>query len=474
MHSNEDLEGTWRNHLPRLLELLYQADSPVMSQSHFIPYQRITGQHSSTLDNILIDRLNIHAQVLCHEIDPSCEHCQIRTFCQVWRDKRAAQKGNSIPFIDVFCGAGGLSHGLEKHGFVPDLAIDNDKHSAATFLFNRPFLTPKQMYTNDVNELVYSCQLPEVPLVVGGPPCQGFSNANKQGLANDPRNYLYKEFLAIVEKCRAVVCLLENVPGMLRYKQAIQMDFQRIGFEVRPFKLNTKEYGYPQNRERIFWFGLRTTNVFQFESAAATFQQILHPPVMSARLFTLADAIMDLPPLKAKTKKNVTNMENDDWGYTIAPERVFDSQYSIVINGDKLQHFLFNHRSKYNNYRDIEIYERLGPGETSDAESIQDIMPYRRRSSIFRDKFYKLRACEPAKTITAHMYYDCHMYIHPTQARGLTPREAARVQGFPDDYLFLGYPNEWYRQIGNAVSPLVANHLGYALAETVHRCGLIR
>ena len=130
---------------------------------------------------------------------------------------------------------------------------------------------------------------------------------------------------------------------------------------------------------------------------------------------------------------------------------------------------LLNHRSKYNNDRDIQIYQLLRPGEKSDAESIQEINPYKSRADIFRDKCDKLLADEPCKAITAHMYYDCNMYIHPYQARGLTPREAARVQGFPDDYLFLGSPNEWYRQIGNAVSPLMARVLASGLKQVLER-----
>ncbi len=153
--------------------------------------------------------------------------------------------------------------------------------------------------------------------------------------------------------------------------------------------------------------------------------------------------------------------------YTIDAQRVFDTPYARMINGGKKRSYLFNHRTKYNNPRDVEIYARLSPGERSDAESIRHLMPYGRRSEIFLDKFFKLEPEQPSKTITAHMYYDCHMYIHPFQARGLTPREAARIQGFPDDYFFLGLPNQWYRQIGNAVSPLVARHVGCALAKVL-------
>lgn len=168
--------------------------------------------------------------------------------------------------------------------------------------------------------------------------------------------------------------------------------------------------------------------------------------------------------------KNATYSESATWGYTFAGFRDAASPYARLINhGLPIEVPLLNHRSKYNNDRDIQIYQLLRPGEKSDAESIQEINPYKNRADIFRDKFDKLLADEPCKAITAHMYYDCNMYIHPYQARGLTPREAARVQGFPDDYLFLGSPNEWYRQIGNAVSPLMARVLASGLKLVLER-----
>ena len=115
------------------------------------------------------------------------------------------------------------------------------------------------------------------------------------------------------------------------------------------------------------------------------------------------------------------------------------------------------------NDRDINIYKSLKPGENSTSESIKKLNPYQNRNHIFKDKFFKLQPDKPSKTITAHMYYDTHMYIHPNQARGLTPREAARIQGFKDTFIFFGYPNEWYRQIGKSVSRNVASAVGHAL-----------
>ena len=122
-----------------------------------------------------------------------------------------------------------------------------------------------------------------------------------------------------------------------------------------------------------------------------------------------------------------------------------------------------NHKARYNNDRDIEIYGRMEPGDRSDDPKIADIMPYARRNGIFKDKYFKLENDKVCKTITAHMKFDCNMYIHPTQARGLTPREAARVQSYPDDYFFRGAYTKTYMQIGNSVPPL----LGRAIAQVI-------
>ena len=134
-----------------------------------------------------------------------------------------------------------------------------------------------------------------------------------------------------------------------------------------------------------------------------------------------------------------------------------------LINQGRVCPLTFNHKARYNNDRDIEIYSRLNPGDKSDDPKIADIMPYARRNGIFKDKYFKLEPDKVSKTITAHMKFDCNMYIHPTQARGLTPREAARVQSYPDDYFFRGAFTKTFMQIGNSVPPL----LGRAIAAVI-------
>ncbi|MBQ3518025.1 MAG: DNA cytosine methyltransferase [Clostridia bacterium] len=373
-------------------------------------------------------------------------------------------------FIDLFCGAGGLSVGFEHEGFRPIIAVDKDLSALLTYRFNRPWLSEENLIHDDIRELVKKDIFPHVPVIVGGPPCQGFSVANKQKKENDERNDLYKFYVHAVKQSQPKVFLMENVEGILKLYDKIKCDFENIGYIVcEPLILSPKDFGFPQSRKRAFILGINDKYKNIVDELYSVFKISVLSKITGTK-YTLWDAISDLPELEAKTMKNATNVESKRWGYTIAGMSVTSTPYSRLINeGIPDEHPLLNHRSKYNNERDIQIYRLLKPGEKSDAESIQDINPYKNRANIFRDKFDKLIADEPCKAITAHMYYDCNMYIHPYQARGLTPREAARVQGFPDDYFFLGSPNEWYRQIGNAVSPLIARILAHGLKNVLKR-----
>lgn len=371
-------------------------------------------------------------------------------------------------FIDLFCGAGGLSVGLEQVGFKPIIAVDKDLSALKTYRFNRPWMDENSLIHDDIRKIVGERIFPHVPLIVGGPPCQGFSVANKQRKEHDERNELYKFYVHAVEQSNPEIFLMENVEGILKLYEDIKDDFDKIDYLVcEPLLLSPKEFGFPQSRRRAFILGISKRHKKRAEELYGVFKSTIEQK-KTTKTFTLWDAIGDLPVLEAKTIKNATNMESQKWGYTIGGFKENKTKYSRLLNSGTTTPVL-NHRTKYNNDRDIQIFETLKPGEKSDAESIQDINPYKRRADIFRDKFDKLQADEPCKAITAHMYYDCNMYIHPSQARGLTPREAARVQGFPDDYYFLGTPNEWYRQIGNAVSPLMARLLGEALQEVLKR-----
>ena len=380
----------------------------------------------------------------------------------------------SYEFIDLFCSAGGLSVGLEQEGFIPTVAVDNDPSAISTYRFNRPWLSEENIINDDIRKVLNNYTFPHVPLIVGGPPCQGFSVVNKHKKANDERNELYKFYVRTVKQSLPDIFLIENVEGILKLYRSIENDFKKIGYiTCKPVVINTKDFGFPQSRKRAFILGVNK----KYKKISSELFDIFNEGIanhLNKYNFVLWDAIGDLPEIKAKTVKNATYIENKEWGFTFAEFQKNDTKYQQLINCNLPKEVpLLNHRSKYNNARDIQIYNLLKPGEKSDAESIKDINPYLNRADIFRDKFDKLVAAEPCKAITAHMYYDCNMYIHPTQARGLSPREAARVQGFPDDYMFLGSPNEWYRQIGNAVSPLMARVLGIALRQVLERIGIV-
>jgi DNA (cytosine-5)-methyltransferase 1 len=133
-----------------------------------------------------------------------------------------------------------------------------------------------------------------------------------------------------------------------------------------------------------------------------------------------------------------------------------DNEYLRLINGDREIPYLFNHKARFVNDINYDIYRLLNQGDDASDPKIADIMPYTNRLHCFKDKYYKLIADKPSRTITAHLRMDCHSHIHPFQIRALTPREAARCQSFPDDYLFLGAYLKTYMQIGNAVPCLMA------------------
>lgn len=446
----------------RILEQALRASVGSRAKAGYFPQEaervffRITKQrgHPRSMGEFL----SAIAIAECSEKKAACNRCPLQLFCLTGRPRR--QAGVGIPFIDLFAGAGGFSLGFEAEGFVPTIAIDQDASAIRTYRFNRPSENLVSLIAN-VEDVAGDYHLRDAaPLVIGGPPCQSFSNANRQRITSDPRDALIGVFLDAAKKARAGVFVIENVPGVKERAEVAAAFGRQDQYTILKWEINASELGVPQRRKRIFIFGVRTRTPKQRIEVEKLFRQLTVTRDARAQI-VLGDAIRDLPPVRIPSKRNSTTDDSPSVGFTVARTRHNEnvSPYVLSINAGRHSNFLFNHRAKYLNERDRELYRLLRPGEKSDAESIAHIMPYKTRSHLFRDKFYRLKSNDLCKTITAHMYYDCHMYIHPTQTRGLTPREAARVQGFPDDYFFVGRPNEWYRQIGNAVSPPVAREV---------------
>lgn len=367
--------------------------------------------------------------------------------------------------VDLFAGCGGLSCGLEQAGFTPWFVNEIVETFCNTYKKNHN-LDDDHYFVGDINDLNenlddYKEYLEDITLVCGGPPCQGFSMANRQRILDDPRNQLYKAYLYFLSQVRPKFFIMENVKGMSKKIGEIKDDFTKYLGEEYLFDyrlLKAQDFGVPQNRERFIMIGNRV-GVNPNDIFEEIFKQGRSP-------FVLKDALEGLPHLESR-KRIGKNEENERSGFT---ERQFvypETEFYHFINGYRHIDKLYNHKNRYNNPRDIEIYRRLPQGANSLHDSIADIMPYSRRNGIFKDKYYKLDETQICKTITSHMKFDCNMYIHPWEARGLSPREAARIQTFPDDYVLTGAQNLWYAQVGNAVPVKLAKAIGMGIMKFI-------
>ena len=375
-------------------------------------------------------------------------------------------KRKTYKFVDLFAGCGGLSLGLQQAGFTPWFINEIVEQFCNTYKFNHD-LSDDHYYVGDIAELNlylddYKEILSDITLVCGGPPCQGFSMANRQRMLDDPRNTLYKQYLIFLSNVRPKFFIMENVKGLMNKIEEIKQNFKEFLGEEYQFDyalLKAQDYGVPQNRERFIMIGNRVG-----VSPHLIFEEIFKH---KRKPFVLKDALEGLPHLIAKKEKGSKGIECAESGFTECDFTYIHNDFYKFINGDREITKLYNHKNRYNNERDIEIYRRLPQGANSLHESIADIMPYKRRNDIFKDKYFKLDETQICKTITSHMKFDCNMYIHPWDARGLSPREAARIQTFPDDYVITGSQNMWYAQVGNAVPVKLAKAIGDGIMKFI-------
>lgn len=378
-------------------------------------------------------------------------------------------------FADFFSGAGGFSHGLINAGFRPAFVNDNYIDALETYYFNH-FLTLDRFYNCDIKDLVDNIHLYKhlfegVKIIAGGPPCQGFSTANrwnfeieeeskKKRFIEDERNILYKHFVSIIGVIRPDFFIIENVMGMMRVGKEIEEDMQKATdnlYSFIPLTLDAQNFNIPQSRKRYFLIGCR--NFMFIEKIKENIQQ----SKSHSSKFKLKDALFGLPVLGTNPYKLNTEFESEQNGYVLRKILLPRNEFINNINHNLVFNYILNHKSRYNNENDLKIFALLPEGQNSLHESVQHLIKYKNREHIFKDKYFKLRSNEVSKTITSHMKYDCHMYIHPEQARGISPREAARLQTFPDDYFFRGSQNSWYKQIGNAVPVKLAEVIGTQL-----------
>ncbi len=386
------------------------------------------------------------------------------------RAQLQSEKSDKPTVVDFFCGAGGLSIGLVQAGYRIILANDIEEVCCETYKYNHPELCSSNVINGDIRAIVDNIDdyiHEDVDLVVGGPPCQGFSTANRQRLIDDPRNQLYKYFIKAVSTIAPKFVIMENVKGMLSVADQVVSDYQNIvvekGNDTYTYRasyklLNANDYGVAQSRQRLIYIAMRNDVI---ENHQITPQAICEAISSAANIhpsYTLESALGNIKKLESPRIKNMTEVDDEISGKKIDLNRceVCSNGYLSLINEGRDIPYLFNHKARYVNDINYQIFSRLEQGEDATSPKIADIMPYSHRNHCFKDKYFKLIANKPSRTITAHMKMDCLSHIHPYQVRSITPREAARIQSFPDDYMFLGAYLKTYMQIGNAVPPLLA------------------
>lgn len=390
--------------------------------------------------------------------------------------KKAAEK-HELTLVDFFCGAGGLSLGFLQSGFNVKLANDIEDVCIETYKYNHPELPSDKLIQGDIKQIVDHMEDyidEDIDIVVGGPPCQGFSEANRQRVIDDPRNKLYKYFLQAVERIAPKFVVMENVKGMLKVASQVVEDYESLRivrngkeyyYRVKYQVINSENFSVAQSRERLIYIAIRNDVM---ESRQVTPEMIFEQITENCRnhkTFVLQDALDEIKPLEAPRIKNMNEVDSDITGKKIDVNLYKNNEYLNLLNMGREIPYTYNHKARYLSDVNYEIYRRLNPGDDATDEKIADIMPYAHRNHCFKDKYYKLHADRPCRTITAHLRMDCHSHIHPSQVRALTPREAARVQSFPDDYMFWGAYLKTYMQVGNAVPPVMARGIATVIKK---------
>lgn len=383
--------------------------------------------------------------------------------------------------LDLFCGPGGLSFGFRMARFLIAAGVDVDPWSCETYRFNFPGSTVLQA---DLEKLEANHDdLPkDIDVIIGGPPCQGFSPVGRVKIASlaknsvgklkdrvprfidDPRNVLYKEFVRMVDAHRPAFFVMENVPGLLSYHdgriaELIRQDFEDIGYHTRAALLNAAEFGTPQVRRRVFFIGNRLG--LSNPLPIATHRQNTGTPMFDVDLkpyVTVWEAIGDLAGLESGG-----GAEEQPY-----PDPAESEYQRWARQGSEI---LFNHRARRHTERDLKIFDMLKDGVCY-KDLPDEYKPY--RDDIFHDRLKRLDPAKPSWTVMAHLEKDGYMYIHPTRNRTITVREAARLQGFPDTFRFMGSRTQQFRQVGTAVPLLLARavavEIGKALENAASRC----
>lgn len=402
-----------------------------------------------------------------------------------------------LNYIDLFAGAGGLSEGFIRAGFNAIAHVEMNKDACDTLRTRAAYhwlnennkkniyidyllseekskeelwsKVPKNLINSVINKEISENTLEEiferidselngrnVDLIIGGPPCQAYSVAGRardpHGMRKDPRNFLYKYYVEFLKKYQPKMFVFENVPGMLTAKNGDHLEnifraVRKAGYELslptnKNRYLNAKDFGVLQDRKRVIIIGWKTELGLEYPDFE----------IYKNNYQVLKDLFSDLVPLRnGEGTLNAVNYAKSSTEYL---------EQAKIRNG---LDFVTQHIARPNNENDLEIY-RIAVDEWNNGKRLNYAnLPPRliRHNNVksFTNRFQVVNGEGISHTVVAHIAMDGHYYIHPdkNQNRSITVREAARIQSFPDDYFFEGSRTVAFKQIGNAVPPLMIN-----------------
>lgn len=401
-------------------------------------------------------------------------------------------KAKEITFVDLFSGAGGLGLGFEMAGAKQLLAVEIDKWAAETHRHNFPHVEVVEKDITKVSNKEIKSMLESSPdLIIGGPPCQGFSHANVVNKdPKDPRNSLFEEFIRWVDVLKPKACLIENVPALLKTKTAEGLDvidviteeLSLIGYSAKYSLLDAKNYGVPQKRQRLFIVGVKKEGRVDLNSV---FPSPTHGESVVEDLFssgdtlqkevTLWDAISDLPQYTSADYSPETS-------YRFKP----DNEYQKLMR-KKSGKTLTNSEPMRHTARIIERFKEIGIGESEENISKENMPRKRGASGSTSKKKYSQNSRRqspdfPCNSVVASSHTN---FIHPFLHRNFTVRELLRIQSFPDDFelkgkravlskklsIKKGLLDDIYldqrMQVGNAVPPLLSKAIAVSLMSSL-------
>ncbi|SFS33000.1 DNA (cytosine-5)-methyltransferase 1 [Succinivibrio dextrinosolvens] len=342
--------------------------------------------------------------------------------------------------IDLFCGCGGLSLGFEMAGFEVSYAIDMWEQAVNTYNYNHKNKVANcvDIHSLSDDQIISLNKNNDIVGIIGGPPCQGFSKVGTRD-NNDPRNHLYLEYYRVVKLVKPEFFVIENVSGLLTLSKGMFRDdiikrFGNLGYNISFKEVLASDYGVPQNRRRVFFVGMKNSN-FVF-------------PEKIKKIVTSKDAISDLLPL------NVENGLDKEHDYATEPQ----NEYQRLMRGNQKK--VKNHQITIHTQQTIDIISMVPDGGT-----IYDLPDEYWNIRKYRKGFERMPSFKPCHTVdTGH-----RNYFHYSENRIPTARENARLQSFPDWYEFLGTKTDQYKEIGNAVPPLLASHIAKAIMKQIQK-----